>query len=39
VELTRPYFRGEREGLAISLVTLGAVLVAIAVTRLKATSP
>jgi hypothetical protein len=38
VELLRPYFRGEREGLAISLVTLGAVLVATAIVRLNATS-
>jgi len=34
-----PQIRGSFGTLAISLVTLGAVLVAIAVTRLKATSP
>ena len=37
VELTRPYFAGEREGLAMSLVTLGVVFLAMAA-RLKATT-
>jgi hypothetical protein len=38
VELLRPYFPGEREGLAISLVTLGAMLVAMAIARMNATT-